>query len=42
MYANKMDTLSCLRQLNKITDTDRYRIEKLSSLLPKVQTEKFD
>ena len=37
-----MGTLSCLWQKNKVTDTGRYRTKKLSSLLPEVQTRKFD
>lgn len=37
-----MDTLPCLRKQDEGTDTGRYGIEKLSSLLPEVQAGKFD
>jgi hypothetical protein len=37
-----MDTLPCLRKQNKVADTERYRTEKLSPLLPEVQAGKFD
>ncbi len=37
-----MDILSYLRQQNKVTDTRGYSIEKLSSLLPEMQTGNFD
>jgi len=37
-----MDTLSCLQEQNKGTDTERYGTEKLSPLLPEVQAGKFD
>lgn len=29
-------------EINKVTDTGRYRVKKLSSLLSEVQTGKFD
>ena len=34
---NRVDTLPCLRQQNKVADTGRYGTEKLSPLLPEVQ-----
>lgn len=37
-----MDMLPCLRQQNKVADTGRYGTEKLSPLLPKMQTGNFD
>ena len=37
-----MDTLPYLRQQNKIADTERYGIEKLSPLLSEVQAGKLD
>jgi hypothetical protein len=37
-----MGALPCLREQNEIADTERYGIKKLSSLLPEVQTGKFD
>ena len=39
---NRVGALPRLRQQNKVTDTRRYGIEKLSPLLPEVQTGKFD
>lgn len=33
---NRMDTLPCLREQNKVADTARYGAEKLSPLLPEV------
>ena len=39
---NRMDTLPCLREQNKVADTGRYGTEKLSPLLPEVQAGKFD
>ena len=32
-----MDTLSCLRKQNKVANTGKYRVEKLSPLLSEVQ-----
>ncbi len=37
-----MDTLPYLRKQNEVEDTGRYGTEKLPSLLPEVQTGKFD
>lgn len=37
-----MGTLPCLWKQNKVTDTDRYRAEKLSPLLSKMQAGEFD
>ncbi len=31
-----------MKKQHKFTDTDRHRAEKLSTLLPEVQTGKFD
>ena len=33
-----MDTMSCLQEQNKGADTERYGTEKLSPLLPEMQT----
>lgn len=38
----RMDFLPYLRKQNEVADTGRYRTEKLSTILPKVQTGKFD
>ena len=41
-YDFGMGPLPCLREQNEVADTERYGTEKLSSLLSKVQTGKFD
>jgi hypothetical protein len=37
-----MGTLPCLREQNKVADTERYGIKKLSPLLSEMQAGKFD
>ena len=39
---DRMDTLPCLREQNKVANTGRYGIEKLSPLLPEMQTGGID
>ena len=36
---NRMDTLPCLREQNKVTDTDRYRAKNFPLYCPKRRQE---